>query len=245
MTSIKIITIGQLPFQLDSSKLKQFKSNLFSVQDEIEQLTLNRNSDHRDWTYSDVTLRDQVPKPNNDGILFAIVNVPIEDNYFTRRLEDNVVVFTFHEIREILSQENIPLENIILRLLFVYSLIFKQNGNLLPPMSDIKNYMHDEARGCLFDMCGIKSEICYSCVSPKICNECAGNLNNNRISLDVVNKTKAELRKIRKPLFYRIYDFVKEHPILSLIFSALSAIFLGSLGSLIANWLYEYFKNSA
>src|SRR5208283_5115351 len=51
----------------------------------------------------------------------CIVNVPIQDNWYSRRLGNNQVVFTFHQINEFLEHFNIPIENVIYRLLYAYT----------------------------------------------------------------------------------------------------------------------------
>jgi hypothetical protein len=115
----------------------------------------------------------------------------------------------------------------------------------LPPISEIHSVTHDETRGCLFDMCGIEKKIFHSCDNPQICDECVNKLNQGRVSITVIINTKAELKKIRKPLFNRLFDFVKMHPIWSLIISSIFAIILGIISSLLANLLQKIFEKSA
>jgi len=106
------------------------------------------------------------------------------------------------------------------------------------------NFAHDETRGCLFDMNGIKTDIVYSLHKPIICNYCIEKLKQEKISNEVISRIQKELGGIKKPLFYRITSFVKKHPIWSLMISALFAILLGAIGSLIATVIYEMLKKA-
>ena len=51
-----------------------------------------------------------------------VLDAPLEYNYYSRILDNDYVVVTYYQIREILYKEDIPLENFLLRLLYAYSL---------------------------------------------------------------------------------------------------------------------------
>lgn len=89
-------------------------------------------------------------------------------------------------------------------------------------------------KGCLFDMCGIKTEVIYSAVSPSLCIECENKLN-GRVQTSIINKVKKELKQIRKDFYHRLLSFLKNHPYYSLIISGLAAIVL----NLISNTIFE------
>ncbi|MDH5547015.1 MAG: hypothetical protein OEZ43_15595 [Gammaproteobacteria bacterium] len=239
---ITVATIGYMPAEFDRKKLKDWKSKVFSIVGEIESYSLTKDSDGYDWEFKDEGLEDVLPEKFAGDFLIAIVNVPIELNWYSRRLTNNRVVFTFHEIKEILNWSNIPLENVIYRLLYAYTLVFKRNGARIPLNQEQTNFTHDETRGCLFDMNGIKSDVVYSCHEPIICADCVERLRKEKVSNDAIEIIQKEIKKIRKPLYYRFIDFIKKHPIWSLIISALSAIILGAIGSYIGTVFYEFMK---
>ncbi len=126
---IKLISIGHLPINLQVTKLLRQKSLLFEVVGDFENYALRCDSDGVDWEFSDQLVRTQLPVTFDADFMIAVVNVPIENNWYSRRLGDNKIVFTFHQIKEILEHYNIPLENAIYRVLYAYALLYKRAGN--------------------------------------------------------------------------------------------------------------------
>lgn len=244
-TKISVATIGHMPAEFDNRKIKSWKSALFSVVGDIENYSLTNDSDGYGWEYTDANLEQVLPEQFEGDVLIAIVNVPLEENWYSRRLSKNRVVFTFHEIKEILSLFNIPLENAVFRLLYAYTFLYKRSGGRIPLNYEATNFTHDETRGCLFDMNGIKTDIVYSLHEPIICPDCVERLRKERVSNETIAIAEKEIIKIKKPLFYRIVSFVKKHPIWSIAISAISAIILGAIGSYIATVIYELTKSSA
>ena len=241
MVTIKVVTIGHMPSEFDLKKISSLKSREFTITPDIENYTINNDSDGDNWEFSDENLQSQLPAEFNEDFLIAIVNVPIEQNWYSRRLNDNKVVFSFYETKDILNFYNIPLENIIYRLLYAYTLLFKRSKRSIPSGTENTDFTHDETRGCLFDMNGIKRDIVYSCHDPIICDSCVEKMRTDRVPENTINRIKKEIRKIKKPLFFRVSDFIKMHPIISLIISVSVALALGIIGSLLANIIYETF----
>lgn len=239
---IKIITIGHLPIEFNKKRIEKYSSEIFEISGEIENYSLNSDSDGINWEFSDELIQEEIPKTFDADFLIALVNVPVEQNYYTRRLRDNKIVFTFYEVKDILEFNNIPLENIIYRLLYGYSLIHKRYKSEIPDLEQVTNFTHDETRGCLFDMNGIKSDIVHSCVRPILCSECVERLKKEKVSENTINLIQEEIKKINKESFYRITDFIKQHPILVLIISSFAAILFGIIGSVLGNYIFDWIK---
>jgi hypothetical protein len=236
---IRLITIGHMPPRIDFAKIRCWKSDLFELSGPIDHYSLRCDSDGPSWEYSDELLKQQLP-PSDSGecnFTVAIVNVPIEDNWYSRRLGDNEIVFTYYQIREILAAGNIPLENAALRLLYSYTLVYIRNGNYIPNYDAGMTYTHDETRGCLFDMNGAKIDIVESCHNPILCTECEERLSNGRVASRVINSAKREIRKIRKPVYYIALDFVKAKPLWALLISSVYAILLGVVSTFISTYI--------
>lgn len=243
-TKITVATIGHMPAEFNKAKIANWHSDVFEIVGEIESYSLASDSDGPGWEFTDTNLEKVLPSNFQGDILAVIVNVPLELNWYTRRLHNNRLVFTFHETKDILTYSNIPLENVIYRLLYAYTLLYKRSGNRIPMTGEHTNFAHDETRGCLFDMNGIKTDIVYSLHKPIICSHCVEKLKQERISNEVILKIQKEITRIKKPLFYRIAEFVKKHPIWSLIISATTAVVLGAIGSYIATVIYEALHKS-
>ncbi|WP_209019436.1 hypothetical protein [Chlorobaculum sp. 24CR] len=241
-TKITVATVGHMPADFNRKKVKEWRSSVFEIIDGIESYTIPCNSDGNSWEFTDITLERVLPSRFNGEFLIAIVNVPIEHNWYSRRLSSNRVVVSFHEIKEILRFSNIPLENLIYRLLYAYTLAYKRSGNRIPENKEISDFTHDETRGCLFDMNGIKTDVIYSCHSPIICSDCVERLRKERVSEETINLCLNEIQRIRKALFYRITDFIKKHPLWSLTISGITTIVLGVIGSLIGSYVFEAIK---
>lgn len=244
-TRITVATFGHMPADFGRQKIKEWASSVFDIVDGIESYSLTCDSDGYGWEFTDKNLEKVLPNKFNGEFLIAIVNVPIEANWYSRRLSANRVVFSFHEIKEILRVSNIPLENVIYRLLYAYTLLYKRSGNRIPETAEHTNFTHDETRGCLFDMNGIKTDVVYSCHNPTICSDCMERLRREKVSDETIAQCQNEIRRIRKAMFYRITDFIKKHPLWSLVISGVTAIILGAAGSMLGSYVFEAIKKYA
>ena len=243
-SKISVATIGHIPGEFDKRKIIQWNTDIFSISGDIENYSLTKDSDGNDWEYSDRSFEELLPEQFDGDFLIAIVNVPLELDWYSRRLSNNRVVFTFHEIKEILDYSKIPLENVVLRLLYAYTLVFKRSGGKIPLDIAITNFTHDETRGCIFDMNGLKTDIIHSLHEPIICSDCVERLRKEKVTNETISKAQKEINRIKKPLFYRITAFIKRHPIWSIFISAISAVIIGAIGSFIANVIFEAVKHA-
>ena len=115
-----------------------------------------------------MNIEKQLPQRDNADLLLAVTNVPLQDSYFARRFTDNRICMTYNSMTEILKLDNIPLENLMLRVLYSISFVYKRYGNRIPSMTEQTNFTHDETRGCIFDMNGNKTDVIYSLNKPQI-----------------------------------------------------------------------------
>lgn len=236
---IKLITVGHLPLDLKLERVKKWKSGVFEIDPSIDNYSLRCDSDGPSWEFSDHIVKEQLPELSGYDFLIAIVNVPLEGNWYARRLGDNLVAFTFYEILDILSDSNIPLENAIYRVLYSYSLFFLRSGRSIPDYGALSGFTHDETRGCLFDMNGIKTDLVASCHNPQLCDECEERFKANKVSGSTLALVKKEIKAIRKDLYYRIMEGVKRNPIAALSISVAAALLIGASSSLIASVIWR------
>lgn len=236
---LKLIILGNLPFGFNVSKIENWKSDLFEIIKPIDKHSITNNSDGKEWDFSDINIEQQLPINFDGNILIALTNVPLESNYYSRRLSNDRVCITFNEMSDILKNENIPIENLILRLLYSYTLAYLSHKNSLPTNIEFSSFTHDETKGCLFDMNGIKKDVIYSTNKPIICSFCIEKLKLHKVSENKIANSQDEIKKIKKKLYFRIVDFIKNYPIIAFYSSAILAIVLGIIGSLIASLIWE------
>jgi hypothetical protein len=240
---IKLVVLGHLPYSLNLKKVESWTSEIFEVQKDTMTLNIDGKSDGNNWCFTDESLDKQIPQRNNaEDIIIAITNVPLEFNYYVRRFKDNRVCLTYYEMADILQSKNIPLENLLLRFLYSTTIIFKYSNSKLPLSANVLSYFHDDTRSCIFDFNGIKSDVVYSLNKPIICHSCIEKYTTkeqSRIENELIIKISKEIKLIKKSMYYQIVDFVKIYPILSLIFSSIFAIVLGTIGSVLATVIWE------
>lgn len=238
---IRVAIVGQLPVDFDLKALGGWKSKVFRITD-TESFHLNEDADGMEWEFADEQFERFLNAPFPQGIQLLLVNVPLELNWYVRRLSHNRVVLSFQDIAAILRINNIPLRNIVLRVLYAATLIFRRYGNRVPVVAEITDYAHDETRGCLFDMNANKWDIVASCHNPCLCDGCVAALRDSAVSNEQIDLVRKEIAGITKPLFNRIADFVRHHPVWSIVISILAALLLGTissvLGSVIVRGIY-------
>lgn len=122
--------------EFSRSKIKSWESSIFELVGEIDSYEFRCDSDREDWVFSDDLVRSQMPAVQNADFIIALVSVPIELNWYARRLGNNQIVFTFHQVKDILSYSNIPIENVIYRILYAYTLLYRRSGNRIPVNAD-------------------------------------------------------------------------------------------------------------
>ncbi len=241
---IKLAALGQLPFDFDQGELLKWKSTVFELSPSIESYQLNEDSEGDDWQYTDDQLEKYLAKPFDEDFLMILVNVRLQHNWYVRRLSGNRFLFSFHEIADILRSHNIPLRNIVLRVLYAATLVYRRYGDRVPEAMENTDYAHDETRGCLFDMNASKWDVVHSCHEPVLCEYCVAALKKVPISNELIGSVQKDIAKIRKPLFHRIVDFVKRHPIWSLVLSIISALVIGIISSMLAMYLYQVISSA-
>jgi hypothetical protein len=241
---IKVIALGHLPLAFDKEKIRAWKSDVFEIVDDIDTYSLRKDSDLRNWEYSDTLISGEMPQNIQQAADFciALVSVPLQDNWYARRLTDNRIIMTFHQMEDVLRYANIPLANIVLRALYSYSLLFLSSDRKIPNYHEVRDYTHDETRGCLFDMNGLKYDIVASCDSPKVCSDCVQKLKNKRVPDGTVIAVTKEIRDIKMDYYFRVMRFVKAHPIVSFVFSTVFALLVGVVASVAASFVYEAVK---
>ena len=184
------------------------------------------------WSFSKESLAHKVTVNESVDIAIGFIDQPFSDNYFAHRLTDNTGIVSFFEIDNIFADANVNEKNFLLLMIYESVLIYYTKANI------IRDIHHDDIRSCLFDMCGNKKDIIQSATSPCICYQCENTLRKQELPKGLLDTLKQELKRIKKPLFFRIKDWVKAHPILSLLVTFMSSVII----NVISSFIYDALK---
>ncbi|AND85376.1 hypothetical protein GTH52_01995 [Clostridium tyrobutyricum] len=230
---IKIIKLGKQSHEYLFKRLEKYNSKIFKC----EIYKMNRPKCDYEWGYKFETLEkllSEKSEKNKFDMCIGFVDTVIEKNYFGKRLDkdNNIYVISFYEIDCILKDKHIDLFNYMITTMYRYITRYKLQitGNDL---------VHDETRGCIFDMCGDKRDVVYFCQKPIICDECRNKINNHVHSEKYMIMLDRELASIKPILFDRIINFIKSHSKISLVIGIISTIIL----DLISSKIYDVFFN--
>lgn len=230
---IKINIYGCLPFSIDLNKIKKFKSSVFEVIG-IDEFPLPEYQSGVDYaTIHDNVWKKTIKKDGKEDLVFSITNAYLENSFYSRRLSDKRVIFSFGEIRSYLEERYIPLENVILKELYMYSLYLKTDK-----YNEIADICHNETKGCLYDMDGILSDVAETFYAPKLCRRCEEKLSKKGLPENIISEVKEELKKLKPIRLYKFLLFIKKYLLWSLIFTFMLSVLAGLLASMI----YEAIK---
>ena len=229
--NVALVSLGHQKQPVDMTFLANWRSESFKIAS-TELIAYTPNATGDNWEYPDSQLQKLVKPVRGADITFAVVSAPIERNYYSRRLRNNVVVFSIHEMAHILNEANFRIEHFLLRNIYQIA-IYYQTQNDSVPESDLLSWSHHDIRGCLFDMNSQKSDILYSMHQPKLCEACRTRIGQHQIDPAFLGALDRELRRLQRKLFYRIVDWVKAHPINSLLITAGFGISLNVVASII------------
>ncbi len=239
--------MGSIISELDTKRIKNWKSELFDIELIEERGYLPQKSDLEyddSWAYSDDLLETELPdiKPsgvNGLDLTVYILDAPLEEDCYTRIISGNRILITYFDARELLIKENIPLENYLISNIYTYVLLLfaKINSGQKPvlDLDDEDAITHDYRDSCIYDMCGNKEEIVYSCVEPCLCGKCEEYLTKRNVTIQEIESARKELKRLRRNRYYRIVHWLKHHPMDSFFLSC----FLGVILSIIAGGVCE------
>jgi hypothetical protein len=215
MTEVNIIRLGHP--QLNINKAIQVINNSqnryhLSHKDSIPNLG---NSDLHDYAFSDDKLFNLLaPHINTTDLTIGITSVLLEDNWFLRpNQERTAFIITIFEVDSIIEKIRRTLEDY-----FVYQILIcvltseylKRSG-----IEPSERLLHDDCKGCLFDFCGNKDDICRGLVKLYIDDRCKGILIEGNVPEENIDASLAVLKYMKKPNIRKIIYSIKENPFLS------------------------------
>lgn len=227
---VSLISLGSLKYPVDIAYLEGWASQLLKVQHGASIGHLP-NADGSEWDYTDKQLGALIQADSDADFTLALINAPLENNYYMRRLGDKVAVLSLFEMAEIVRLSDFTIENYILRNIYELAVLYAANGGLIPV--DTHSWMHDNVRGCLFDMNANKPDIIFSMHKPKLCDSCRVHVLSKQVTSGYLTALDQELLKIKKTVYFRMTEWVRKHPLYALAITAFSAIILNLIASVI------------
>ncbi len=226
---IKVVKLGKQRYEYLFDKLKKYNSALFTV-DVFER---SRPNCDYEWGYSFKSLEKMLSEgfdKQNYDMCIGFVDTIIENNYFGKRLKDDYIyVVSFYQVSELLKEQNIDIFNFMLATIYRYVTRYKIRGEYLT---------HDETKGCIFDMCGDKGDIVFSCNHPIICEDCMVKMRSKGIESDYIKLLQKEIKRIHKSNYHIITEFIQKHPYLSLAIGVLTTTII----NVISCFIYDLIK---
>jgi hypothetical protein len=233
---IALIKIGQIEYLADYNKIAKWKSELFII-NKIQCVTNAPESDVHDGYLDNKYTRDGLKKivscPKDSDIAIAIIPYRFDDNFYLHRLSKNCAALSLHRINDILKYDGISMENFILKQIYeicALNYLVDDFGT-----NEVYTYVHLDTKGCLFDMNGNREDILRNTEKPIICDTCKSKFGERQIDSKFLATLEKEIKRLKKPLILRIENRIKKYPFLSMLVTALIAIFL----NLISNMIYE------
>lgn len=236
MLKVGLMTLGHIRHRLDIARICGWKSKVFRVQRVAD--VPNLADSLLGWqTYNDEEFDNLRPNADVD-LTIAVTEHRLQANYYARLLPNNLVVLSLYEVADLCHAHSVPIENHIIKNIYELCVI-KLIYTTIPVTSQaIPKIIHDETRSCLFDMNGLKSDLLHSATRPVLCTQCRAYLSRIQTPHGLLECLDKELKKIRRPLHYRVITLIKQYPLVSLLLSFVAGIVMQILGSLV----YESLK---
>jgi hypothetical protein len=227
---VAIVSLGSLKYPIDIAYLEGWHSDFMKI---VHGASVGHlpNAEGDNWQYPNDQLRQLIHADPEANFTVALINAPLEDNYYMRRLGDKIAVLSLFEMADITRFSYFTIENYILRNIYELVVLYAANGQLIP--SDAHSWAHDEIRGCLFDMNASKPDIVFSMHKPTLCQSCRTRILSKQLNSGFLPALDRELAKIQKALYFRIAEWVKEHPLYALAITAGSGVLLNLIASII------------
>lgn len=232
---VSLVSLGSLKYPIDITYLEGWVSQLLTIQHGASIGHLP-NAEGSEWDYTDKQLGALIQADSDADFTLALINAPLESNYYMRRLGNKVAVLSLYEMAEIVRFSDFTIESFILRNIYELAVLYAANGGLIP--SDAHSWAHDDVRGCLFDMNASKPDIVFSMHKPKLCDGCRARVLSKQVNSGFLTTLDKELSRIKKALYFRMVEWVKTHPLYALAITAFSAVTL----NLIASAIFEKAK---
>ena len=247
MVNIEIIELGDLyPFSF--KKLKAFNSNstLFKLVENTENRNpdiLNNFKSPESFQLNDADFKSLIDKGTKSNFSIIIVNRPLQNNFFSRRLSDKHIVISIFDMDKLSIHEGITLEMYITRFIYGFVSVYRCFNNSLPSNEIVGQFelFQNDAKGCLFDFCIYKPQVAMFFREPKISPEALVKLRTKSLPAGFIEALNKEILKLKISRYYKIKDWLKANPVKAILFTFLvGLIFSELLGNLIYDLILAF-----
>jgi len=237
MKNIRICRLGSFNHRIDFKWIESWKSRYYRISDIVLMADIDVDHFKDEYTYPTCKIASDMGNVEEGiDLLVAIVDQPLEGDFYMRRIDSNRAVLSVFPVLDILAKANIPVENFIIRCIYEMIVLLYEGGGRVNEA--VYLIPHHETRGCLFDMNVFIDRIIFSSNKPIICTECKTRLRSRPLPDRFIEGIEKELRKIKKPLYYRIEESIKRRPITALFVACVFTMLL----NVAASFIYDELK---
>jgi len=226
MIEIDLILIGNVKDLIDTSYLKRWKSNIFSIKQIKEViLTSDIGFDDPNCTF------DKVKELKTDNRLtIAISNYYFPQNLISLPLTDYLISLSIYDFDKMLVDEKIRIEKYILKFIYSFSIIYQTNNNRLPTTTDL---IHRDIQGCIFDYCKRHIDTLKFHNKPKLSSHSRTQLESKNKPENYIKIIDNEINRLKRSYFEKLELYVKRNPAMTTIISLIVGFLLGLLTNMI------------
>lgn len=233
---ITLSTLGTIKQNINYDILKKWDSSFFEIKNKNTVATIDDFSANGNILFcSDEYIATRFSGGYDYDLLVVIIDERIEDNYYMRIINKDIVVISLYQMAEYMKNEDIPIENYILRNIYEVILLRKISKLTNTDMFQIDKYswIHEEVRCCIFDLNWNKVSLLYSMNKPKICHRCIEKIKDLNFEERYIDNFVLELKKIDKSLWYRAMAWIRHNPIKSALITFGASVTANMLASIL------------
>jgi hypothetical protein len=106
--TISLVLLGNLKYPVNIAQIERWESDVFQIQHRAAVGHLP-DADGDDWQYTDQQLLGVLGAEQESDVTLGLISLPLESNYYLRRLSDRVAVLSFHEMADIVRYSGFSL----------------------------------------------------------------------------------------------------------------------------------------
>ncbi|NVO04146.1 MAG: hypothetical protein HXX09_15735 [Bacteroidetes bacterium] len=221
MTDVNIIISGMLNNTINKKYLKHFKSNIFRIK-KIEDITLKPD---KNYDFPNCKFEKFKEFNNINELTIFICDFTFPGGLVSMPIDNNLIVLSTYDFEKYLKKDSLKFEKFLLRFVLSFSIIYKTNNNVLPPIDNPPNLIHKNTEGCLFDYSCRITDLLIFHSNPILCLESKSDLKSKQKPENYIKNIEIDINKLGRSSFEKIELFASQKPfIMEIIFLLLGCI---------------------